>query len=135
MIKKNRHRAGKRKRERILFAQRRAFEAAGPSAEVIRPVARVAPLIREPPPATNNPAVPLVDLTEEEAIPLINLDGEDVERHDEDLEILEVLPRVDENIQNLEPLDPEAEYHPNITRIFFTLDQYERSALNGLHPE
>jgi len=95
----------------------------------------MAPLIREPPSATNNPTVPLVDLTEEEAIPVINLVEEDVERLDDDVEILEVLPRINENIQNLEPLDPNAEYRQNITRIFITLDQYERSVSNGLHPE
>jgi len=144
MVKKNRHRAGRRKKERILRAQQRAALELIQSALPTPPVGRVAPIIRETPePVPRGPAVPLVDLTEE-SIPVLDITEENTiplnnsAADDEDeIEILNVLPLTSLNSLNtppveqsppeLEPLDPETEYRQNITRIFFDIDQYARS--------
>jgi len=95
----------------------------------------VTPLARETEPAIHNPAVPLIDLTGEETVPLIDLVDGDIERPDDDVEILEVLSHTNENTQQLEPLDPDTEYRQMITHLFVDLDQFARSIFDDRHSE
>jgi len=66
MVKKNKHRAGKKKREKILQAQLRALSEGKPAKSIIKPIVRVAPQAQEPP--RRDPVAPLVDLTIDEPI-------------------------------------------------------------------
>jgi len=147
MIKKNRHRAGRKKRERILRAQQRATLETQESRNITRPIIRVAPRTRElTEPETRGPAVPLIDLTDENTIPLIDLFQDDTHHRDSDLidiggdSDIEILnselstsPDVhNENPPALEPLDPDTEYRQNISRIFINLDRYARSVFDNL---
>jgi len=98
---------------------------------------------RSPPPAPENPidqrdppvpAIPLVDLTEENTVPYLDPDS--------DIEIIEQEhPALTDNAAHsnddttpLEPLDPDAEYHQNLTRIFVNLDEYARTVLYNIPP-
>jgi len=151
MIKKNRHRAGRRKRERILRAQQRALLAAVNLPEPTRPILRVEPIRQEPTvPGPTNPAIPLVDLTEEDTIPLDEFLSDNVAtRYDDfyepietysDVEILEQDPPVspdsrDENENTLEPLDPNFEFRQNISYLFMHIDEYARSVLDNRRSE
>jgi len=61
MVKKNRHHAGQKKRERILRAQQRATLKSGASINLIRPTVRVSPQPRELPEIENlDPAILLI---------------------------------------------------------------------------
>jgi len=86
-------------------------------------------------PKNYNLTVLLVDLTGEDTIPLVDLPGEDIIFHsndgygptgnDSDVEILDDAPsaspnRHNENVQNLESLDPDIEYRQNLI-IFISL--------------
>jgi len=65
MVKKNRHRAGRKKRERILRAQQRALELeASNRPTVLVLFQQKEPL--EPENLTPEPAVPIIDLTDED---------------------------------------------------------------------
>jgi len=139
MVKKNRHRAGRRKKERILRAQQRAALELAHAAIPTRPIGRIVPIAREvPEPEPRGSAVPLIDLTEENTVPFDN------DHSENEIEILDVLPSTSSNSLNtpsaellpleLEPLDPETEFRQNITRIFFDIDQYARSIFGDSLP-
>jgi len=137
-IKKNWHRAGRKKRERIQRVQHRIQQAA---AELVAPiipprqVASIQPRVREPLPQAipfplprDPPAqeIPLVDLTSEDTIPYVGLNDH--------IEVIDLEPTVqadlvEENL--LEPLDPDIEYRHNIHRIFITLEEYARNAFDN----
>jgi len=111
MIKKNRHRAGQKKRERILRDQQRAlFTSRDTITPVLKPTVRVTPQPREPAePVNHGPAIPLVDLTEDDTIHLIELPREDtLGSNDSGIEVLDDIrnasPSNNENIQNLNNL-------------------------------
>jgi len=152
MIKKNRHRAGRKKRERILRAQQRALLAADLLPEPTRPIHRVEPIRQEPTvPGPTTPIIPLVDLTEEDTILLDDLPTDNVaNRYDfyepietySDVEILDQDPPlspdsrdVNESINTLEPLDPNFEFRQNISYLFMHIDEYARSVLDNRRSE
>jgi len=106
MVKKNRHRAERKKRERILRAQQRISFDSGASINLTRQTARVLSQQREIPEFE----IPLVNLIEEDAPLSLNNDIESVENNN-DIEILYDKPPMsfhfhNENSLNLEPLDP-----------------------------
>jgi len=129
MVKKNTHRAGKRKREKILRAQLRALLGEKPTSPKVKPIVRVTPQIQEPP--RSAPVVPLVDLTNDESaepIPIINnvpLQFNPYYPSDDEVEFLQGIP-VNDNA-NLEPLDPDTEFRHNVTQLFIDQEEYARS--------
>jgi len=129
MIKKNRHRAGRKKREKILRAQLRALLEEKPTV-TSRPIVRVNPQIREPIIQQRNPAVPLIDLTNDiepfNPVHLINdiLLLNNPYYSDDVVEFLEEVPTVN---HELESLDPEVEFRHNVTKLFIDLEEYARS--------
>jgi len=96
-------------------------------------------MIRETPePESHGPAVPLIDITEEDTVPFNN----NVVDSENEVEILRVLPLTTTNPPDttsaellppveLEPLDPEIEFRQNVTRIFFDIDRYARSIFDN----
>jgi len=129
MIKKNRHRAGRKKREKILRAQLRALLGENHT-KVLRPIVRVDPQIREPIIQQPNPAVPLIDLTDDtEQANLDNIVNDppllnNFHQSDDEVEFLEEIPIIN---QELEPLDPNVEFQHNVTQLFIDLEAYARS--------
>jgi len=129
MIKKNRHRAGRKKREKILRAQLRAL-LGEKHTKALRPIFRVDPQIREPIIQQPNPSVSLIDLTNdtEQAnldniindVPLLN----HFHQSDDEVEFLEEILIIN---QELEPLDPDVEFQHNVTQLFIDLEAYARS--------
>ncbi|XP_036139968.1 uncharacterized protein LOC118648867 [Monomorium pharaonis] len=106
-IKKNRHRAGKKKRAKILKAQQKALERAFEEIEnfVGYPLEHT-PL---PPPVTDAPpgrAISSLDLFQEDTVPLENYN----QLTSNAPEII-TLSDSDHDSPELEPLDPTAEYH------------------------
>jgi len=121
MIKKNRHRAGRKKREKILRAQLRALSE-GKHTVISRPIVRVNPQIREPTVQQQNPPVPLIDLTNDfvNEVPLLN----NTYSSDDEVEFIEETPAVN---NELEPLDPGIEFRHNVTQLFINLEEYART--------
>jgi len=148
---RKKHRAGRRKKDRILRAQQRAALELLDSALPTRPVGRVTPIVQElPEPELRAPAVPLVDLTEDPT-PILDLTEEETipfndntTDSESEIEILNELPPAFSHLPDtpparspsteLEPLDPETEYGQNISRIFFDIDQYARSVFSDSLP-
>jgi len=141
MIKKNRHRAGRKKREMILRAQQRAALASEGSVRSTRPTIRVSPLTRETTePENRGPPIPLVDLTEGNNITVVDLSDEDTlplhghRENSNDIEIINTYSLASSSHKDtvdLEPLVPDIEYNQNISHIFFTIDQYARSVFDN----
>jgi len=127
MIKKNRHRAGRKKRERILRAQRALVEE---KQIVHRPIVRVNPQLREPIIQQRESLIPLIDLTDElesvNPVPLVNdaSSSNDAYYSDNEVEFLEEVPA--EN-HELKPLDPDIEFRHNVTQLFIDLEEYART--------
>jgi len=150
MIKKNRHRAGK-KRESILRAQQLAAKNCE-AVELIRQVALVAPQPQKPQEVRPenqrpqpDPAIPIVDITDDDTVPYC---GPINDESDDEILILSDLPlnhnnveleeqlnynRADTffdppiNIEPLEPLDPDIEFRENVARIFINLEEYAQN--------
>jgi len=80
MVKKNRHCASRKKRERILHAQQHKAAELASLAEPARRIVRVQPQLREPPASEIHSERPnslareifLVDLTKEDTVPYLN---------------------------------------------------------------
>jgi len=118
MVKKNKHRAGRKKREKILRAQLRALSEGRSAKSTIKPIARITPQAQEP--LQRDPVPPLVDLTVEES-----LQFNPYPSSDEEIEFLEEVTA--DNIVNLEPLDPHIEFRHDVTQLFVNLEEYARS--------
>jgi len=118
MVKKNKHRAGRKKREKILRAQLRALTEGKSANSTIKQIARIAPQAQEP--LRRDPVAPLVDLTIEEPLQLNPYPSSD-----EEIEFLGEVT-ADDNV-NLEPLDPQVEFRHNVTQLFVNLEEYARS--------
>jgi len=101
----------------------------------------VTPQSREPTePVNHGPVISYGRHTEDDTINLIELPRENIHRFDDsDIEILNEIHNAssdrNEDIQPLEPLDPDVEYRQTITHLFVNLDQYARSIFDGLHSE
>jgi len=118
MVKKNKHRAGRKKREKILRAQLLALSEGRSTKSIIKPTARIAPRAQEP--HQREPVAPLVDLTIEEP-----LQFNPYSSSDEEIEFLAEVTADDS--ANLEPLDPHIEFRHNVTQLFVNLEEYARS--------
>lgn len=150
-MRKNRHRAGKRKKEKIERARaaEAALEIAHAQFETLigRPIARVNPQPAREPPALPGPSIPFVDLSDEDTVPydqhlhFINLANaalaqQDIpvvtlnDTDDEEPVVINRDPLALERV--LEPLDPDAPYNPSeLTYLFVTLDRYAQSVYNN----
>jgi len=140
MVKKNRHRAGRKKRERILRARQREAAELVASVGPARQIVRVQPQPREPPAPEARPEQRvlleqepfLVDLTEEDTVSPLNNENDPYLDSENDIEIIDEIPLAPANNIFLEPLNPDVEYHQNLTRIFINLEEYARGVFCNL---
>lgn len=149
MVKKNRHRAGRRKREALEQARLATLNQAYEQFEnfIGRPVARVEPQPARHPPSPPGRAIPLVDLADEDTVPLDQV-PELIRRAEnavnrQEIETIDLIDTDDETpaqevhsvpaIQNyLEPLNPEAPYdNAVISQLFLTIEEYARDVFNA----